>query len=87
MQILLITLLILVVGALCVACFFVGAKVGQTVVQGEKIELPEVDPMKPIREHQARKAEQREKERYEAILRNVDNYDGTDRGQEDIPRG
>lgn len=87
MQILLMTLLILVVGALCIACFFVGAKVGQTVVQGEKIELPEVDPMKPIREHQARKAEQREKERYEAILRNVDNYDGTDHGQEDIPRG
>ncbi len=87
MQILLMTLLILVVGALCIACFFVGAKVGQTVVQGEKIELPEVDPMKPIRELQERKAEQRERERYEAILRNVDNYDGTDHGQEDIPRG
>lgn len=87
MQILLITLLILVVGALCIACFFVGAKVGQTVSKGEDIKLPEVDPLKPIREMQERKQEQRERERYEAILRNIDNYDGTEQGQEDIPRG
>ena len=87
MQILLITFLILVVGALCIACFFVGAKVGQTVSQGEKLELPEIDPLKPIRDMQARKEEERERERYEAILRNIDNYDGTAQGQEDIPRG
>lgn len=87
MQILLMTFLILVVGALCIACFFVGAKVGQTVSQGEKLELPEVDPLKPIREMRERKEEERERERYEAILRNIDNYDGTGQGQEDIPRG
>ena len=87
MDILFMTLLILVVGALCIACFFVGAKVGQTVSRGETVEMPKIDPMQPIREMQERKAEQRERERYEAILRNVDNYDGTDHGQEDIPRG
>lgn len=86
MQILLITLLILVVGALCVACFFVGAKVGQTVVQGEKIELPEVDPMKPIRERKERKQADKEQERYYTMLENIDCYDGTSSGQKDIPR-
>lgn len=80
-------LLVLSTGALCVACFFIGAKVGQTVSKGEEIKLPEVDPLKPIREHQQHKEEQRERERYEALLRNIDNYDGTGHGQEDIPRG
>lgn len=80
-------LLVLITGALCVACFFVGAKVGQTVSKGETIELPKVDPMKAIREHQDRKQAQAEQDRYDAILRNIENYDGTERGQEDVPRG
>jgi len=80
-------LLVLITGALCVACFFVGAKVGQAASKGETIELPKVDPMKAIREHQDRKQAQAEQDRYDAILRNIENYDGTDRGQEDVPRG
>ena len=80
-------LLLLVVGALNIACFFIGAKVGQTASKGERIEMPKLDPMKAIREHQDRKQAQAEQERYEAILRNVESYDGTDRGQEDVPRG
>lgn len=80
-------LLLLVVGALNIACFFIGAKVGQTASKGERIEMPKLDPMKAIREHQDRKQAQAEQDRYEAILRNVESYDGTDRGQEDVPRG
>ena len=80
-------LLVLTTGALCVACFFVGARVGQKVSKGEDIKLPDIDPMKPIRERQERKAAEREQERFDAILRNIDSYDGTEQGQEDIPRG
>lgn len=80
-------LLVLVTGALCVACFFVGAKVGQTVSKGERIELPKVNPMNAIREHQDRKQAEREQDRYDAILRNIENYDGTGANQEDVPRG
>jgi hypothetical protein len=43
--------------------------------------------MQPIRERQERKAAEREQERFDAILRNIDSYDGTEQGQEDIPRG
>ena len=80
-------LLLLVVGALNIACFFIGAKVGQQASKGETIELPKVNPMKAIQEHQDRKQAKAEQERYDAILRNIENYDGTDRGQEDVPRG
>lgn len=86
MDILFMTLLILVVGALCIACFFVGAKVGQTVSRGETVEMPKIDPMQPIREHKERKQADREQERYDTMLENINRYDGTSSGQKDIPR-
>lgn len=80
-------LLILVVGALNIACFFIGAKVGQVVAKGEdvKIELP--NPLEAIREHQEKKVAEKEQDRVETIMRNIERYDGTPNGQEDIPRG
>lgn len=80
-------LLILTVGALCVACFFVGACVGQTAAKGEDIKPPKIDPLKPFREREERQEAKREQERMDAIMRNIDRYDGTGIGQEDIPRG
>lgn len=77
--------LVLVVGALCVVCFIVGAKVGQKVVKGEPVELPNVDPFKAYREHEARKAQREEQERIDTVLRNIERYNGTAQGQEDIP--
>lgn len=79
--------LVLVVGAMCIVCFIVGAKVGQKVVKGEPVELPNVDPFKAYREHEARKAQREEQERVNTILRNIDSYDGTSNGQNDVPRG
>lgn len=78
-------LLALVVGTLCIACFFVGAKVGQQVSKGEPVELPEVNPMKLIQERREKKAAEEEKNRLDTIIRNVDRYDGTGLGQEDVP--
>jgi hypothetical protein len=80
-------LLICIVGALNIACFFIGAKVGQTVSKGEKIELPNVNPLKAIIEREDKKEAVREQERFDAIMRNIENYDGTSRGQEEVPRG
>lgn len=79
--------IILTVGALNIACFFIGAKVGQKVSKGEPIELPKVDPMKPYRERKERKEAEREQDRYNTIMQNIDNYNGTSDGQKDVPRG
>ena len=80
-------IIIAVVGALNVACFFIGAKVGQTVAKGEKIEAPSLDPIKKIQERQGRKEAEKEQERIDTIMRNIESYDGTAKGQEDVPRG
>ncbi len=80
-------LIILTVGALNIACFFIGSIVGQTVARGEKIEPPKLDPMKPIREHKERKEAEMKQDRIETIWQNIESYDGTANGQKDVPRG
>ena len=81
-------ILILAVGALNIACFFIGAKVGQRVTKGENIELPSVNPITAIKEHndkkRAEKEAEREQERINTILQNIENYDGTPNGQKDV---
>ena len=77
--------LVLTVGAMCCVCFFLGAKVGQTVSKGKDIKTPTVNPLKAYREHEQRKAAQEEQDRMEAILKNIESYDGTSNGQTDVP--
>lgn len=79
--------LAVVIGTLCIACFLIGVKAGRH----EEIKVPDASKLNPVtiyHEHKERKTEKEEEqaeiEKNEAILRNVDRYDGTDRGQEDI---
>ena len=78
-------LLLAVMGLVNIACFMIGAKVGQTVASGEKVKLPTINPMEIARENQERREAAREQDRVNAILRNIEGYDGTGRGQEDVP--
>ena len=74
----------LTTGFLCIACFIIGAKVGQTVSNGEKVEMPKVDLFKAHREREARKEMQMKQDKLDTVLRNIDRYDGTSKGQEDV---
>ena len=78
-------LLMAVMAASNIVCFIIGAKVGQTVSNGEKVETPTVNPLKAYREHQERKEAQQEQNVIEAMLYNIDVYDGTGNGQRDVP--
>lgn len=77
-------LTILMTGTLCCVCFLIGAKVGQKVSNGERVELPSVNPIKAVREHKEQKEAEMEQDKLETILRNIERYDGTGRGQEDV---
>lgn len=68
-----------------ILCFTIGARVGQKVVKGERIEMPNLDPMKAARERQERREAQREQDKLDAILHNIDSYNGTGEGQKSIP--
>ena len=77
-------LLVVTVGAMCIGCFLVGARVGQKVSKGESLELPSVNPIKAVKEHNEKKEAEAEAERYAVIMGNIERYDGTSRGQEDV---
>lgn len=77
-------LLIAIVGVLNILCFVLGAKVGQTIVKGENIELPKINPIQTIKESKARKEVERQQDKLNTVLRNIERYDGTSRGQEDV---
>lgn len=84
-------LMLLVMGITNLACFIVGAKVGQMVSKGETIEAPTINPAEILREQRERKEERRqaeaEQEKIDTILQNIERYDGTSIGQKDVPRG
>jgi hypothetical protein len=77
-------ILLAIVSLSNIACFVIGAKVGQKVAKNEPVELPKIDPLQAVREHRAQKEAEREQRREDTILRNVDRYDGTPNGQEDV---
>lgn len=80
-------LIIAAVAASNIVCFMVGAKVGQAVSKGNEVKLPNLNPMEAVREHNAKKEAEYQQSKIDAILRNIESYDGTGYGQEEIPRG
>ena len=79
-------ILILGTGLLNVLCFFVGSKLGQKVAKGDDIELPNLNPMDMVRNHKDKMQARAETERMNVILQNIDNYNGTEVGQRELPR-
>jgi hypothetical protein len=86
METLFLALLLAVMGVTNIVCFVIGAKVGQRVQKGEDIKMPSVNPLQAVREREAKREAKREQEKLDTILRNIERYDGTPRGQEDVPR-
>lgn len=79
--------LVAIVGTLNVVCFFVGAKVGQMVTKGEDVSIDIPNPVEIVREHTERREIEREQDRLDVIMRNIERYDGSANGQEEVPRG
>ena len=82
-----VALLMAVMAASNILCFLLGAKVGQTVIKGEDIQLPSINPMEIVKERRDKKEAEMEQNRIDTIMRNIESYDGTGAWQEDVPRG
>lgn len=74
---------ILSTGILNIICFIIGAKIGQTAYRGENIRLS-VSPIEAIKHKRIKKQVEQRQETAEKILNNIEKYDGTAKGQEDI---
>ena len=75
---------VIVVSTLNVVCFLFGAKVGMSVVKGEPIELPSINPIKAYREREDKKQAEREQDKLATIMQNIEAYDGTGANQKDV---
>ena len=80
-------LLLLIMGVVNVFCFMIGARVGQAVSKGETVEMPTLNPLQAIQDAQEKKEAKREQDRISMIMANIDSYDGTGYGQQEVPRG
>lgn len=66
--------------------FVIGAKIGQKTAKGEKIDMPTINPVTLYNEHKEKEETKKELDKLDVILNNIEIYDGTDKGQEDVPR-
>ena len=77
-------ILVLLMGGMNLLAFLVGAKTAQKADRGEKIEVPTLNPMKAYKEHREETEANKEQERLNTMLENINNYNGTGLGQKDI---
>lgn len=75
---------IAVVSTLNIGCFLIGAKVGQKVSREETIELPNLNPIKVVREIKENREADKVQNKIETIMQNIDSYNGTGYGQKDV---
>lgn len=77
-------LTVLVIALANIACFYLGSYIGQRVVKGDRIEAPSFHPIKTAKENREKDEAKAEQERLDKIMRNIENYNGTESGQEDV---
>lgn len=76
-------LLIAVIGTMNILCFFIGARVGQKVMNKEEIKLPTINPIELYKESQEKRETEKDIKELELTLQNIDNY-GTNKKQIEI---
>lgn len=79
-----ITLLFLF-GVFIIVAYTLGLKNGQKLKNNEEIKLPEVNPVKIVRNEIETFEQKKKQDAYDTMMANIDNYDGTGLGQKDIP--
>ena len=80
-------LLMALQGFLCICSFIIGAKVGQKIVRDETIETNPIKAIKgAIEEHKEAQMKEDEDKYYQALMHNIDNYNGDSIGQVEIPK-
>ncbi len=81
-------ILIIAVGIMNIICLFFGVWIGQKTSKGETVEvknpLEVLNPVKHYRDYQEKRTAQKEQDKLNTILDNIENYNGTSIGQKDV---
>lgn len=77
--------LLFLFGIFIILSYTLGLKNGQKLKNNEEIKMPEVNPVKIVRNEIDAFEQRKKQDVYDTIMANIDNYDGTGLGQKDIP--
>lgn len=76
--------LLFLFGVFIILAYTLGLKNGQKLKNDEEIKMPEVNPIKIVRNEIDAFEQRKKQDVYDTIMANIDNYDGTGLGQKDI---
>lgn len=74
-----------IVGVFIIVSYSLGLKNGQRLSKNEEVVVPNVNPVKAVTDEMEKHEEKKKQQAYEIMMSNIDNYDGTGLGQQDIP--
>lgn len=72
-------------GIFILIAYSLGLKNGQRLSKNEEVVVPNINPVKVVTEEIEKHEEKKKQQAYEIMMSNIDNYDGTGLGQQDIP--
>lgn len=77
--------LLFLFGIFIILAYALGLKNGQKLKNNEEIKIPEINPVKIVRNEIETFEQKKKQDAYDTMMANIDNYDGTGLGQKDIP--
>ncbi len=77
--------LLFLFGIFIIVAYTLGLKNGQKLKKDEEIKMPEINPVKIVRNEIETFEQKKKQDIYDTMMSNIDNYDGTGLGQKDIP--
>ena len=77
--------LLFLFGIFIILSYTLGLKNGQKLKNNEEIKIPEINPVKIVRNEIETFEQKKKQDAYDTMMANIDNYDGTGLGHKDIP--
>lgn len=77
--------LLFLFGVFIIMAYTFGLENGQKLKNNEEIKIPEINPVKIVRNEIETFEQKKKQDAYDTMMANIDNYDGTGLGQKDIP--
>ena len=72
-------------GAFILIAYTLGLRNGQKLSNNREVTMPELNPVKAIQNEIEEHDEKKKQEQFDIIMSNIDNYNGTGIGQQNIP--
>lgn len=72
-------------GLFIMATYTLGLRNGQKLSKKEEIQMPNINPVEIYQDSKIKKEIAKKQEQFDAVMANLEKYDGTGLNQEDIP--